>query len=302
LRFSAYLCQPASENEEFTDGVMHIPGMDAAAYCINGECILPEEHKNLTIGVDLIAKPKNLFPDELTSGIDEQSSFNIFNEFWKKRCDISPVRGSLSVWGLSVDDIGVASSHATSTVANDKNESEVMNKQFRHLCRTPGNVVPIVCKKWLTGHPKGLAAVYMLNGVIQSLRTGIIPGNCNADNIDRELKHCEYALYLSEIVKTPGIKAAMLTSFGFDQVGGELLIVHPDHVLATLCQEQLNEYNEKLARHNVLAYRYWQDALVGNHPFIQTKDHPPFTSEEEQVYMDPTARVHFNSTTGEYEF
>ncbi|KAJ1763918.1 fatty acid synthase alpha subunit Lsd1, partial [Coemansia sp. RSA 1843] len=65
------------------------------------------------------------------------------NEFWKKRCDIAPVRGSLSVWGLSVDDIGMASFHATSTVANDKNESGVMNKQFRHLGRTPGNVVPI---------------------------------------------------------------------------------------------------------------------------------------------------------------
>ncbi|KAJ2537944.1 hypothetical protein EV175_006572, partial [Coemansia sp. RSA 1933] len=89
-----------------------------------------------------------------------------FNEFWKKRCDISPVCGSLAVWGLSVDDIGMGSFHATSTIANDKNESEVMNKQFCHLGRTPGNVFLIVCKKWLTGHPKGPAAIYMLNGII----------------------------------------------------------------------------------------------------------------------------------------
>ncbi|KAJ2551398.1 fatty acid synthase alpha subunit Lsd1, partial [Coemansia sp. RSA 1933] len=226
-----------------------------------------------------------------------------FNEFWKRRHSISPVRGSLAVWGLSVDDIGMASFHATSTVANDKNESEVMNKQFCHLGRTPGNVVPVVCQKWLTGHPKGPAAIYMLNGVIQSLRTDIIPSNRNADNIDKELKHCEYALYLSKTVKTPGIKAAMLTSFGFGQVGGELLIVHPDHVLATLGQEQLDEYNGKLTRRNASAYRYWQDTLIGNHPFIRIKDHPPFTSEqEEQVYLDPTVRVHLNTTTGEYEF
>ncbi|KAJ2210025.1 fatty acid synthase alpha subunit Lsd1, partial [Coemansia sp. RSA 487] len=225
------------------------------------------------------------------------------NEFWKKRCDIAPVRGSLSVWGLSVDDIGMASFHATSTVANDKNESGVMNKQFRHLGRTPGNVVPIVCQKWLTGHPKGPAAIYMLNGVIQSLRTGIIPGNRNADNIDVELKSCEYALYLSKTVKTPGIKAAMLTSFGFGQVGGELLIVHPDYVLATLDREKLGEYNKKLARRDALSYRHWQDTLVGNHPFIQIKEHPPFTPEqEEQVYLDPTARAHLNRKTGEYEF
>ncbi|KAJ2524354.1 fatty acid synthase alpha subunit Lsd1, partial [Coemansia sp. RSA 2049] len=62
-----------------------------------------------------------------------------FNEFWRRRPDISPVRGSLSVWGLTVDDIGMASFHATSTVANDKNESEVVHKQFKHLGRTPGN-------------------------------------------------------------------------------------------------------------------------------------------------------------------
>ncbi|KAJ2528664.1 hypothetical protein EV175_007434, partial [Coemansia sp. RSA 1933] len=47
-----------------------------------------------------------------------------FNEFWKKRCGISPVCGNLAVWGLSVDDIGMASFHATSIVANDKNESK----------------------------------------------------------------------------------------------------------------------------------------------------------------------------------
>ncbi|KAJ2867073.1 fatty acid synthase alpha subunit Lsd1 [Coemansia erecta] len=226
-----------------------------------------------------------------------------FNEFWKKRSDIAPIRGSLSVWGLSVDDIGMASFHATSTAANDKNESGVINKQLRHLGRTPGNVVPIVCQKWLTGHPKGPAAIYMLNGVLQCLRTGIIPGNRNADNIDNEFKQYEHALYLSKTIKTPGIKAAMLTSFGFGQVGGELLIVHPDYVLATLSKEKLEAYNGKLAQRDALSYRYWQDTLVGNHPFIQIKDHAPFAPEqEEQVYLDPTARVHLNTKSGEYEF
>ncbi|KAJ2524556.1 fatty acid synthase alpha subunit Lsd1, partial [Coemansia sp. RSA 2049] len=226
-----------------------------------------------------------------------------FNEFWRRRPDISPVRGSLSVWGLTVDDIGMASFHATSTVANDKNESEVVHKQFKHLGRTPGNAVPVVCQKWLTGHPKGPAAIYMLNGVIQSLRTGIVPGNRNADNIDEDLRACEYALYLSKSIQTPGIKAAMLTSFGFGQVGGELLIIHPDYVLATLDQSQLDAYNEKLARRDAMSYRYWQNTLVGNHPFIQIKEHAPFTPEqEEQVYLDPTIRAHLNPTTREYEF
>ncbi|KAJ2338102.1 fatty acid synthase alpha subunit Lsd1, partial [Coemansia sp. RSA 2671] len=86
------------------------------------------------------------------------------NEFWKSNSEISPLRGSLAVWGLTADDIGVASFHGTSTVANDQNESDVFNAQLKHLGRTPGHVVPVVCQKWLTGHPKGPAASFMLNG------------------------------------------------------------------------------------------------------------------------------------------
>ncbi|KAJ2910492.1 fatty acid synthase alpha subunit Lsd1, partial [Coemansia aciculifera] len=65
------------------------------------------------------------------------------NDFWKGKAGISPLRGSLAVWGLTADDIGVASFHGTSTVANDKNESDVFNTQLKHLGRTPGHVVPI---------------------------------------------------------------------------------------------------------------------------------------------------------------
>ncbi|KAJ2495554.1 fatty acid synthase alpha subunit Lsd1, partial [Coemansia sp. RSA 1972] len=64
-------------------------------------------------------------------------------EFWKHNPKISPLRGSLAVWGLTADDIGMASFHGTSTQANDKNESEVINAQLTHLGRTPGHVVPV---------------------------------------------------------------------------------------------------------------------------------------------------------------
>ncbi|KAJ2557151.1 fatty acid synthase alpha subunit Lsd1, partial [Coemansia sp. RSA 1822] len=65
------------------------------------------------------------------------------NEFWKQDSNISPLRGSLAVWGLTADDIGMASFHGTSTQANDKNESSVLNAQLKHLGRTPGHVVPV---------------------------------------------------------------------------------------------------------------------------------------------------------------
>ncbi|KAJ2807283.1 fatty acid synthase alpha subunit Lsd1, partial [Coemansia helicoidea] len=225
------------------------------------------------------------------------------NEFWKQNPAISPLRGSLAVWGLAADDIGLASFHGTSTKANDLNESEVVDAQMRRLGRTPGYPVPAVCQKWLTGHSKGAAAAFMLNGVLQSMRTGLIPGNRNADNIDLKLKKYDQVVYLSKTVQTAGIKAALLKSFGFGQVGGELLVVHPDYLLATLGRAQLDEYNAKLARRDTKAARYWQDTLVSNHPFVQVKQHPPFTPDQEQrVYLDPTARAHYDPKTSEYRF
>ncbi|KAJ2035636.1 fatty acid synthase alpha subunit Lsd1 [Coemansia sp. S3946] len=225
------------------------------------------------------------------------------NEFWKSDPEFSPLRGSLAVWGLTADDIGLASFHGTSTVANDKNESDVLNTQLKHLGRTPGHVVPAVCQKWLTGHPKGPAASFMLNGVIQSLRTGLIPGNRNADNIDKDFEANDYILYLSKSIQTSGIKSCLLKSFGFGQVGGELLVVHPDYLSATLTQDQLDKYNVKLQQRSAKSERYWQDTLVGNHSLVQIKSHPPYTAEQEKsVYLDPLARVKYDSKSGEHKF
>ncbi|KAJ2471536.1 hypothetical protein IWW56_006315, partial [Coemansia sp. RSA 2131] len=102
---------------------------------------------------------------------------------------------------------------------------------------------------------------------------------------------------------TTGIKAALLKSFGFGQVGGELLIIHPDYLLATLEKEQLEKYNKKLQQRNVRSQRYWQDVLVGNHTFVQAKTHSPYTEQQEQsVYLNPLARAHFDPATKEYKF
>jgi fatty acid synthase subunit beta len=85
-------------------------------------------------------------------------------DFWKGDARIAPLEGALATYGLTVDDIGVGSFHGTGTKANDVNESDVVNKQLHHLGRTRGNLLPCICQKYLTGHPKGAAAAWMLNG------------------------------------------------------------------------------------------------------------------------------------------
>ena len=150
---------------------------------------------------------------------------------------IAPIRRALAVWGLTIDDIGVSSVslserlvfyslcshlrfikfHGTSTKANDKNESNAFNSQFEHLGRSKGNACPVIAQKWLTGHPKGAAASWMMNGMIQTIQNALIPGNRNADNISPEMQAFEYLVYPSRSMQTDGIKAGLLKSFGFGQ-------------------------------------------------------------------------------------
>ncbi|GKU11664.1 unnamed protein product, partial [Fusarium langsethiae] len=128
---------------------------------------------------------------------DAEATFNLGNQFWTREETgrISPIRGSLSVWGLSIDDISVASLHGTSTVQNDLNEPMVIQEQMRHLGRRRGNLLPCVCQKWLTGHSKGAAGSWMINGCLQMMNSGMIPGNRNADNVEEKLRKHHHLVF-----------------------------------------------------------------------------------------------------------
>lgn len=82
---------------------------------------------------------------------------SLSNTFWKKDPSIIPLRSALATWGLTIDDLDVASFHGTSTMANDKNESSVICQQLEHLSRKKGNAVLGIFQKYLTRHPKGAA-------------------------------------------------------------------------------------------------------------------------------------------------
>ena len=213
------------------------------------------------------------------------------NEFWKDDPRISPLRGALATFGLTIDDLGVCSFHGTSTKANDKNESETIDRMMQHLGRTPGNAVYGVFQKYLTGHPKGAAGAWMLNGALQIMQTGLVPGNRNADNIDKQLENYKFVLFPSRSIQTDGIKAVSVTSFGFGQKGAQAVVVNSDYLFAALSRSQYDEYSYKVARRHKKSYSYMQNALLHNNMFV-AKAHPPYTdSQEQQVYLDPLARV-----------
>ncbi|KFH67291.1 hypothetical protein MVEG_06026 [Podila verticillata NRRL 6337] len=95
LQFSAHLRQPAevsvAEKDAYVEEIIHILEMENIANAMIGTTesglgISVEERKRLTIGVELVAKPKLLFLDEPTSGLDAQASYNIMR-FMRKLTD-----------------------------------------------------------------------------------------------------------------------------------------------------------------------------------------------------------------------
>ncbi|KAI6512428.1 hypothetical protein MCOR14_000948 [Pyricularia oryzae] len=224
------------------------------------------------------------------------------NHFWKNNPSIAPLRGALATWGLTIDDLQVASFHGTSTKANDKNESSVICQQLAHLGRTKGNAVLGIFQKYLTGHPKGAAGAWMMNGCLQVLDTGLVPGNRNADNVDEVMEKFDYIVYPSRSLQTDGIKAFSVTSFGFGQKGAQAIGVHPKYLFATLDKKTFDEYRAKFSARQKKAYRFFHDGLVNNTLFV-AKDKSPYTDEQlSQVLLNPDARVKEDKKTGQLIF
>jgi fatty acid synthase subunit alpha len=220
------------------------------------------------------------------------------NNFWKSDPSIAPLRGALATWGLTIDDLGVASFHGTSTKANDKNESSVICQQLAHLGRKKGNAVLGIFQKYLTGHPKGAAGAWMMNGCLQVLNTGLVPGNRNADNVDQVMEKFDYIVYPSRSIQTDGVKAFSVTSFGFGQKGAQAIGVHPKYLFATLDEQTFNEYRVKVEARQKKAYRYFHNGMINNTLFV-AKDKSPYTDEQlSAVLLNPDARVTEDKKTG----
>ncbi|KAI9683884.1 MAG: 3-oxoacyl-[acyl-carrier-protein] synthase [Trizodia sp. TS-e1964] len=219
------------------------------------------------------------------------------NNFWKQDPQIAPLRGALATWGLTIDDLGVASFHGTSTVANDKNESDVICKQMKHLGRKKGNALLGIFQKYLTGHPKGAAGAWMFNGCLQVLNSGLVPGNRNADNVDKVMEQFDYIVYPSRSIQTDGVKAFSVTSFGFGQKGAQAIGIHPKYLFATLDQATFQSYKAKVDARQKKTYRYFHNALITNTMFVAKTEAPYTDAQEAKVFLNPDARVSVDKKT-----
>ncbi|KAI9340884.1 ABC-2 type transporter-domain-containing protein [Obelidium mucronatum] len=88
LEFAAFLRQPASvskqDKKDYVQKIITLLEMDSLANALIGDLesgvgLSMEERKRLTIGVELVARPKIVFLDEPTSGLDAQAATNIIH-------------------------------------------------------------------------------------------------------------------------------------------------------------------------------------------------------------------------------
>lgn len=212
-----------------------------------------------------------------------------------QRSDISPLREALARWGLSVDDLGMASLHGTSTKANDINEPSVICAQMDHLKRTPGRPMWAVCQKSMTGHPKAPAAAWMLNGCLQALHSGVVPGNRTADNIDPAWQKYDHLCLPTSSVAVD-LRAFTLTSFGFGQKGGQIIGVAPKYLFATQTPTDYVAYAQRMRQRCAKADREYAAALMNN-KIVRVLTVPPWSRHDAHaVTLDPEARMNAEGT------
>ncbi|KKK21819.1 hypothetical protein ARAM_004342 [Aspergillus rambellii] len=212
----------------------------------------------------------------------------------------APLRAALARWGLGIDDLTVASLHATSTPANDKNEPAVIQSEMAHLGRTPGRPLWAICQKSVTGHPKAPAAAWMLNGCLQVLDSGLVPGNRNADDIEPELRAFDHLCFPTRPVQTAGVRAFLLNSCGFGQKEAQVVGVHPRYFFALQSGPEFHAYQIRVQRRTRHAERAYIRALMGNH-IVQVQSRPPYEGTDmDSILLNPSARLHREQATGSY--
>lgn len=179
----------------------------------------------------------------------------------------------LAALGVTPDDIAVVSKHDTSTNANDPNESELHNTLAHAIGRTDGNPLFVISQKTLTGHAKGGACIFQINGLTQLFRSGVIPGNASLDCVDPKLARDDHMVWLRESMRigdgagSCAVKAALATSLGFGHVSGFVALVHPGAfeaaVAASAGVNVLKNWRTKANARLAAGQRRFEEGMMG---------------------------------------
>lgn len=220
----------------------------------------------------------------------------------------SPLARALARLGLSADDIAVVSKHDTSTEMNDTNEADLHERIQSALGRTPGNPLLVVSQKTVTGHAKGGAAAWQVDGMLRMMESGVVPGNRNLESADPLLRDGGF-LTLGDrpIVRAPQepIRAGLVTSLGFGHVSALLAIAHPAAFLAAVPEAQREDYLRRAGRRRAEGVQQRLRMLLGRPAAVRRADRrlgtdDPAASREAEAALltDPLARLRGDGAYG----
>jgi fatty acid synthase subunit alpha len=153
------------------------------------------------------------------------------------------------------------------------------------LGRTPGNPLFIVAQKWLTGHPKGPAAAWQMNGAIQAMAESVIPGNRNLDCVDPQLAKNRSLFFTRNTIQEQYVSACLVDSFGFGQAGGQCLFINPDYFLSSLDKASFAGYASRLAARDQRIFQHRQNIYGGRTPWT------PIKALGSNPHKDPFSKV-----------
>jgi len=159
-----------------------------------------------------------------------------------------------------------------------------------------------MAQKSLCGHSKGGSAAWQLAGLLQSVDSGIVPGNRNADNVDADFRQYTYLMFPSKSIHTDGIRAGLMSSFGFGQVGGTVVVVNARYLLGALEPSAYEKYKVKNLARARQTYKAMTEMMTTN-SLVKVKDAPPYSKElEGPVLMNSLARTTWDPKTSSYAF
>ncbi|WP_065464608.1 type I polyketide synthase [Bifidobacterium breve] len=223
----------------------------------------------------------------------------------------------LAKLGVSADDIAVVSKHDTSTNANDPNESELHNTLAHAIGRTDGNPLFVISQKTLTGHAKGGACIFQVNGLTQLFKSGVIPANASLDCVDPKLQRDDHMVWVRKPLRIGGgedefgretagrpVKAGLATSLGFGHVSGFVALVHPGAFEAAVAKADgeaaLEAWRERANARLAAGQRHLEEGMMGRAALYEPIDNRRFHEDhrgydhhevEKAMLLNPDARL-----------